>query len=148
MATIRQQVLIEAPVEEVWSLIGDVQHYPDWWPSFIEIDGETFEEGSEFVQLSHDPIGSGTTRTRFVIDDRTELRELRMHCTLSGAYAHWQLTEAQGGTFIEVEGGAEAPSLRYKLFDAALGRVAWRRWIREAVEGLERVATASDPARR
>ena len=34
-----------------------------------------------------------------------------MHCSSSGTFAHWQLTAAQGGTFVEVAFGMEPSSL-------------------------------------
>ena len=69
---------------------------PDWLPRVFEIQGERFEEGAEFIQVSQQPL-LGRDEAHFLIDEMDEFREIRMHCTISGMFAHWQLTEAQGG---------------------------------------------------
>ena len=45
-----------------------------------------------------------------------------MSCQLTGTFAHWTLTAAQDGTFVELEMGMEPQRLRYRLMDAAIGR--------------------------
>ena len=59
--------------------------------------GERFEEGDEYVQVTKDPVGTAA-ESNFLLDRRDDLREIRMSCQLTGMYAHWQLTPAQGGT--------------------------------------------------
>ena len=87
----RQQALIEAPVERVWELIGDPLRHPEWWPRVIEVQGERFEEGDQYAQVSKGPMGR--VETQFAVDSRDELRHLKVHCTRSGTYADWALTE-------------------------------------------------------
>src|SRR6266511_3546300 len=41
-----------------------------------------------------------------------ERREIRMHCTISGMFAHWQLAEAQRGTFLNAEFGKDGHPYR------------------------------------
>ena len=48
----------------------------------IEVDGEAFEEGDEFVQVIKDPMGE--TSSSFLIERRDEMREIRMSCQLTG----------------------------------------------------------------
>jgi uncharacterized protein YndB with AHSA1/START domain len=98
MSEVHEQALIDAPVSSVWELVGDPRRYPDWLPRVFEVQGERFEEGTEFIQISRQPL-VGRDEAHFLIDEMDELREIRMHCTISGMFAHWQLTEAQGGTF-------------------------------------------------
>ena len=62
----RQQARLDAPIEEVWSLIGAPRRYPEWWPRVIEVHGERFEEGDEYVQVTRDPSG----RVRNELPDR------------------------------------------------------------------------------
>jgi hypothetical protein len=137
MSEIHEQALLEAPVEEVWSLIGDPRRHPEWWPGVIEVDGERFEEGSEYVQVTHGSFGRDW-RTAWEIDRMQELREVRMHCTLSGAFAHWRMTEAQGGTFLDVTFGMEPKRLGWSIYDRVAGRRASRRWLAESLASLRR----------
>jgi Polyketide cyclase / dehydrase and lipid transport len=141
MSSIREQALLDAPVSAVWELVSDLRRYPEWFPRVFEIQGERFEEGAEFVMLSRQPL-VGRDEARFLIDRRDELREIRMHCTVSGFFVHWQLTDAQGGTFLDAEFGMDPIRRRDRVIDLAAGRRFLRRWLMDAVAGLKRASTS------
>ena len=137
MSAVSEQALLDAPASAVWELVGDPRRYPEWLPRVSEIQGESFEEGAEHVQVSRQPL-FGRVEAHFLIDRMDELREIRMHCTISGMFVHWQLTDAQGGTFLNAQFGMEPIRSRDRLTDFAVGRRFFRRWLVEAVEGLKR----------
>ncbi len=139
MSEVHEQALLDAPVPEVWALVGDPSRYAEWLPRAMEIDGEEFEQGSEFVQVTHQPW-IGREEVNFLIDHKDDLREIRMHCTISGMFVHWQLTDAQGGTFVDARFGMEPIRTRDRLIDRAVGRRFFRRWLSEAVESLRQAA--------
>jgi uncharacterized protein YndB with AHSA1/START domain len=58
MSVHRQQAHLDAPVEEVWSLVGVPSRYPEWWPRVIEVRNERFDEGDEYVQVTRDPLAT------------------------------------------------------------------------------------------
>jgi uncharacterized protein YndB with AHSA1/START domain len=134
----RQQAHLDAPIETVWELVGNPRRHPEWWPRVIEVRGERFEEGDQYVQVTKSP--GGAAETSFLLERRDNLREIRMSCELTGTYAHWSLTPAQGGTFVEVEMGMEPKRLNHRVFDAALGRRYFRRWSDESLKGLAETA--------
>jgi Polyketide cyclase / dehydrase and lipid transport len=138
MSAHRQHAHLEAPLDVVWDLVGTPSSYPEWWPRVIEVRGERFEEGDEYVQVTKDPIG--TAQTSFLVDRREDLREIRMSCQLTGMYAHWQLTPAQGGTFVELVMGMEPKRFNHRVFDMTLGRRFFRRWCEESLEALGEAA--------
>jgi uncharacterized protein YndB with AHSA1/START domain len=140
MSAHRQQAHLEAPLEAVWELVGSPAHYPEWWPRVIEVRGERFEEGDGWTQVTTNP--SGKIESNFLLERREDLRGIRMSCQLTGAYADWVLTPAQGGTFVELEMGMQAKRLGNRLFDAAIGRSYFRRWSRQSLAAL------ADAARR
>jgi hypothetical protein len=144
----REHAHLDAPLEVVWGLVGTPSRYPEWWPRVIEVRGERFEEGDEYVQVTKDPVGTAA-ETNFLLDRRDDLREIRMSCQLTGMYAHWQLTPAQGGTFVELEMGIQARRVGDRLFDLAAGRVYFRRWANQSLDGLRdaasRPASAQSP---
>jgi hypothetical protein len=70
----------------------------------------------------------------------TDLHEIRMHCTISGMFVHWQLTDAQGGTFVHAEFGMDPVRRRDRMIDMTVGRRFFRTWLDEAVEGLRDAA--------
>ena len=139
MSEVHEQALLDAPVSKVWELVGDPRRYPDWLPRVFEIQGERFEEGVQFVQVSRHPL-TGRDEAQFLIDRMDEFREIRMHCTVSGMFVHWQLTDAQGGTFVNAEFGMDPIRRRDRVIDFAVGRPFFRRWLGEAVDGLQRAA--------
>jgi hypothetical protein len=130
-----RQAHIDAPLEEVWRLVGTPSRYPEWWPRVIEVRGERFDEGDEYAQVTKNPIG-GRSESNFLLERRTELREIRMSCLLTGTYAHWLLTAAQGGTFVEVEMGMEPRRPGDRVFDRTIGQSYFRRWTSESLDGL------------
>ena len=139
-SAIREQALLDAPVPAVWELVSNPLRYPEWFPRVLDVQGERFDEGAEFVQVSEMPLG-GRGEVHFLIDRRDEFRELHMHCTISGMFVHWQLTDAQGGTFLDAEFGIDPIRRRDRLTEFAGGRRFLRRWLGEAVAGLRRAST-------
>jgi polyketide cyclase/dehydrase/lipid transport protein len=138
MSAYRHQAYLHAPLDRVWALLGTPNRYPEWWPRVIEVRGERFEEGDEYAQVTRSPLGREASN--FLIEQRDELREIRMKCQLTGAYADWALTGAQDGTFVNLEMGMEPKRLGDRLFDTTVGRRYFRRWSQESLKGLEDAA--------
>ena len=144
MSEHRRQAHLDAPLEVVWGLVGTPRRYPEWWPRVVEVRGERFEEGDEYAQVTRS--GGSTTESNFLLERRDDFREIRLSCQLSGMYAHWSLTPAQDGTFVELEMGMEPRRLGDRVFDAALGRRYFRAWSEQSVEGLREAAARADVA--
>ncbi|HEU0025421.1 MAG TPA: SRPBCC family protein [Thermoleophilaceae bacterium] len=140
MSAYRHQAHLDAPLQAVWDLVGTPRRYPEWWPRVIEVRGERFEEGDEYAQVTKDP--TGTVESNFLLERRDDLRRIRMKCDLTGAYADWHLTEAQGGTFVELEMGMQPRRLGDRLMDMAVGKSYFRRWSKQSLDAL------ADAARR
>jgi Polyketide cyclase / dehydrase and lipid transport len=136
MSAYRRQAHLEAPLELVWGLVGTPSRYPEWWPRVVEVRGERFEEGDEYAQVTRDP--SGSVESMFLLERREDLREIRMSCRLTGMYADWLLTRAQGGTFVELTMGIEPKRFGDRVFDMALGKLYFRRWSEQSLDGLGR----------
>jgi hypothetical protein len=134
MSACREQAHIDAPLEAVWGLVGTPSRYPEWWPRVIEVRGERFEEGDEYAQVTKDPFGK--SETNFLLERCQDLHEIRMACQLTGMYAHWLLTPAQGGTFVEVELGMQPRRMSDRVIDGTIGRIYFRRWASESLDGL------------
>ena len=143
MTAYRAQAHLDAPLDDVWALVGNPATYPEWWPVAVEIRGETFEVGDAFTQVVR--VAGRPEYTR-VIERRDELRELRWHCPTTGGFQHWLLTEAQGGTFVDMEMGIDPPSFRYRLFNRTVGRRFIKQWADDAIDGLRRALTSTPNA--
>jgi polyketide cyclase/dehydrase/lipid transport protein len=134
----RQQAHLDAPLEIVWGLVGSPRRYPEWWPRVIEVRGERFEEGDEYAQVTK--ANRRAEETNFLVERREDLRGIRMSCQKTGSYADWTLTEARGGTFVNVEMGMLPRELGYRLFDVAAGKRFFRRWSEESLRALGEAA--------
>ena len=137
MSAHRSQAHIDASLEEVWELVGSPTRFPEWWPRVVEVHGQRFEEGDEYVQVTKSPAGT-PTQTNFLVERRDDLREIRMSCDLTVMYADCHLTPAQGGTFVQVEMGIQPRRLGDRIFDKTLGQSYFRRWSSQSMEGLRR----------
>ena len=84
MSAYRAQAHLDAPLEDVWALVGNPATYPEWWPVAVEIRGETFEVGDVFTQV----VGIGGRRLEYsrIIDGRDELKELSWNCPTTGGF--------------------------------------------------------------
>jgi uncharacterized protein YndB with AHSA1/START domain len=134
MSVCHRQALLDAPVESVWELVGNPALHPRWWPRVMEVNGERFDVGDRYVQVTRTPTGRATTTLE--IEQLDDLHEVRMRCLDTGLYAHWQLTSAQDGTFVDVEFGIEPSSLPDRVFDRVVGRIYFRRWTESSLAAL------------
>jgi uncharacterized protein YndB with AHSA1/START domain len=141
MSAYRAQAHFDAPLKDVWALVGNPATYPEWWPVAVEIRGETFEVGDVYTQVVR--IAGRRPEYSRVIDRREEFKELRWHCPTTGGFQHWLLTSAQGGTFVDMEMGIKDPEqARFGLFDKTVGRWFIKHWAEQAIDGLRRTLTA------
>ena len=136
----RQQALLEAPIEDVWELIADPSRFPDWSDA-VEVTGvpTRIEKGSTFRRTAPTRLGPAATTTFEVEELDERLREIRLRCQTSGFYSHWLLTEARGDTFAEVEMGVEPHGLRGWVLALPLTKAHLRRMADDSVDGLRRV---------
>ena len=144
MTAYRAQAHLDAPLDDVWALVGNPATYPEWWPVAVEIRGQTFEVGDAFTQVVE--IAGRRLEYSRVIDRRDELKELSWHCPTTGGFQRWLLTEAQGGTFVDMEMGIDPPALRYRLFNKTVGRRFIKQWAEDAIDGLRRTLTSTPNA--
>ncbi len=142
MSVARRQALINAPPSAIWELVGDPSHHPEWWPRVVEVRGERFEEGDRYAQVTREP--AGRIETTMQVELLEDLREICMRCTDTGTYTRWLLTEAQGETFVDVEFGMDPIGVRYRIIDATIGKLYFRRWLEQSLSALEQAAAAPD----
>jgi len=137
MASWKQQALIEAPVKDVWDLLCDPTRGPDWDDDVIAVTGAPtrIEKGSTFDVTSRGPLRMKATTT-FKVEELHDMHELKMTCQVSGFYAHWLLTEAQSGTFAEVELGIEPLEAKPGLRGRAAAVLHTKSFLRRQVEKL------------
>ncbi len=140
MGAWHEQTMIDAPLADVWELVGDPRRYPEWvGEEVVEVTGlPVVEKGATFEHLGRGPFGA-QQRTTFEIAELEELHHIRMRCTRSGWYSSWRLTEAGGGTFADLEIGMDPTALGYRAVDAMAGKRWYRRMAHRSLDGIKRV---------
>ncbi len=135
MASWTQQALIEAPVGGVWEMLCDPMRAPEWAEDVIEVTGEPvkIEKGSTYLVTARGPLGMKGT-TPFRVEELDDMRELKMQCQVSGFYSHWRLTDAQGGTFAEVEMGVEEIEAKRGIQGRVIGALHTKSFLRRAAD--------------
>jgi uncharacterized protein YndB with AHSA1/START domain len=133
MPSARRQVMVDAPLERVWELIGDVNRHPEWWPRVEEVQCDMLEEGCTYRQVTRRP--GKTIETTISIEELDDCHELHLRCLDTGMYARFLLTQAREGTFVDGELGVEASG-----FDKLIAPAFVRRWIAQSLDGLRRAA--------
>ena len=132
----RRQTIVDAPVETVWELIGDVSRHPEWWPRVEDVQGDALAVGDTYRQVTRRPMR--TFRTTMSIESLEDFQELRIRCVDTGTYAHFVLTPAQDGTFVDGEIGVEERGIARVLAGAFV-----RRWLAAALDGLRGAAASA-----
>jgi uncharacterized protein YndB with AHSA1/START domain len=140
MSSCRRQVLVDAPVERLWELIGDVNRHPEWWPRVEQVECDLLESGCTYRQVTKTP--TKTIATTISIEALDDCHELRVRCLDTGTWAAFLLTPIQAGTFVDAELGIE-PHGPARL----IARTFVRRWLDQSLEGLRKAASASSSVR-
>jgi uncharacterized protein YndB with AHSA1/START domain len=137
MASWKQQALIDAPVPEVWELLCDPARSPEWSEEVTAVTGTPtrIDKGSIVELTTRGPLGMKTT-TPFKVQEFDNMHEIKMQCQVSGYYSHWILTEAQGGTFTEVELGFEPLDHKVPIAARAVAALHTKSYLRRTVERL------------
>ena len=107
----------------------------------IDVNGERFDEGDTYAQVTRTPMGRSTTLLQ--IEHLEDLREIHMRCTDTGMYSHWWATEARGSTFVEAEMGMDPHGVANRLFDVAVGRRYFNRWLQQSIDALRKAVEAA-----
>jgi hypothetical protein len=141
MISARRQRLIDAPVGDVWPLIGDVNRHPEWWPRVEQVQCDLLSEGCTYRQVTKKP--GKTIETTISIERLDDCHELRVRCLDTGTYCCFLLTPAQDGTFVDAMFGMEPHGAGERVF----GGPYIRRWLDQSLEGLRKAASASSSVR-
>jgi uncharacterized protein YndB with AHSA1/START domain len=142
------QALIDAPLDRVWELATDPNRQTEWWPDqlvFEVEDGTELTLGCRVRSVEHRPWPVDDFETTLEVEQCQPGHELTVRCLNTGGRTNVLLTEAQGGTFIQVTVGvdpANLPGADRVLFSLA-GKRVFRRWVEHAVKQL-RIAAETE----
>lgn len=71
----------------------------------------------------------------WVAERLEHLKEAHFRCTLSGTYAKFSLTPAQGNTFVELESGMDPTTFRWRMLKT-VSRSYFKRWVIDVLDAL------------
>lgn len=141
MSQYRQQAQLDLAIEDVWRLVGDIREHPKWWPRVMDVQCDGIEQGCRYRQVTKQPIGK--IETTMCVERLDGCREILVRCLDTGTYARWLLTEAQGGTFLDVEFGIYPQDVPRRVFDVVAGKRYFRRWLEQSLDGLRDASGAT-----
>jgi len=137
--------VIDAPVEDVWAVVSDPRTHPDWWPDVIDVQlHEPLVEGGEYLRTSKPLPFVHAVKAVWVAERLEDLKEARFRCELTGTWARFSLTPAQGQTFVEAETGMDPKTLRGRLLSNAF---FLKQWIVKVLDALPKEVVARRLAR-
>jgi hypothetical protein len=117
--------------------VSDPRTHPDWWPDVLAVAaGDGLQEGDEYSHTSKSIPLVDAVESVWVVERLEQLKEAHFRCTLTGSYARFSLTPAQGQTFVEVESGMEPTALRWRVLKMAGGSY-YRGWVVEVLDALQ-----------
>ncbi|NQY59612.1 SRPBCC family protein [Cognatishimia sp.] len=97
--TFHVETTINAPAEKIWEVLTDTAAYPEWNPTFVEVDG-TYSQGGKVLNKVQDPSGAvlEMTATVAMLNPARELRQ-KGGVPLVITFDHrWILEPVEGGT--------------------------------------------------
>ena len=134
--TYRHQALIDAPVEDVWAVVSDPRTHPEWWPDVVDVQlDEPLVEGGEYVRSSKLLPFRDAVEAVWVAERLEDLKEARFRCTVSGSWASFSLTAAQGQTFVDAQTGVDPTTLRWRVMKA-IGGSYLKDWLVKVLDAL------------
>lgn len=147
MPRVTRRRLIEAPPEEVWSLIADPYNLPRWWPRTIRVEGVEGPKGrkrSQWTKVLETANGRGvradyrclnsTERERFVWEQ--QLAGTPFERILRSSEVEIALEPRDGGTEVTLRSRETLRGLS-RLGSPMMRRATSRR-LDDALDGLER----------
>lgn len=116
--------------------MSDPRTHPDWWPEVLAVAAaDGLSEGDRYKQTADSIPLVDAVESVWVVERMEELKEAHFRCTLTGSYARFSLTPAQGQTFVEVESGMEPTALRWRVLKT-MSRSYYRTWVVEVLDAL------------
>lgn len=135
---------IDAVPQAIWELVGDPNRHPDWWPDVLEVECADLREGCRYRGVVKGPFRA--EEHELLLERLDECREVSIHCTGTGVTTRFQLTDAQGGTFVEGHFAIEPNSIGQTVVAAVAGRRLMRSWLEQSLANLKRVAERAPAA--
>jgi hypothetical protein len=144
--TYRRHCRIEAPIEDVWSIVSDPQTHPDWWPELRAVRvPDDAKEGGEYTRLTRRLGFLDMVDTVWVAEPMEHLKQVNFRCTATGTYTRFALTPAQDDTFVEIEGGVDPIGFKGRVAKT-MSPMFFTRWIGDLLDALPDVVARTRKA--
>jgi uncharacterized protein YndB with AHSA1/START domain len=158
MARARRSRVIPAPRADVWSVVSDPYHLPRWWPNVARVEGVHERKGgsgSQWTKVFETKAGKSIradfrcrySRAPEAYGWEQEIPNSPFEKYLRSAVTEVRLSEAEGGTLIELETDQRLRGLS-RFGGGAMLRRATARQLDEALDALQKSFTSevAEPA--
>lgn len=104
MRELRTEIQISAPIDQVWQVLTDFEHWQDWNPMVNQVSGSA-TLGSRLNITMRGPTGKDANKYQPTLLEVNPPRSLRWRATMMGGvmfsnYRVFELKEQQGGTVL------------------------------------------------
>jgi uncharacterized protein YndB with AHSA1/START domain len=147
VGSVSRHRVIEAPIEEVWSIVSDPHHLPRWWPKVKRVEnvqGEAAQRRARWTAVLETEQGRGVRAdfrcTSAAVNERylweQEVEQTPFEKILKGASTEVRMRPAATGTEVTVSLDRSLRGL--SRLGAPMMRQATGKTLNEALDGLER----------
>ena len=128
--------MIQAPIEDVWSIVSDPHTHPDWWPDLEDVRAtEAAAQGGPYTRMTKRLGFLDVVDTVWVAEPMEHLKEVNFRCTVTGTFTRFALTPAQDNTFVEIRAGVDPIGIKGRVAKAA-SPLFLNRWIGQLLDAL------------
>jgi Polyketide cyclase / dehydrase and lipid transport len=145
--TYRRHTLIEAPIDDVWSIVSDPGTHPEWWPELraVRAPVEGGKEG-EYTRTMRRMGFLDFVDSIWVAEPMEQVKQVNFRCTVTGTFTRFSLTPAQDDTFVELEAGIVPIGLQGRILKVAQP-LYFSRWLADLLDALPAVVTRKTEAK-
>ncbi len=141
MRELRTEIQLSAPIDKVWQVITDFDHWTDWNPTVKAASGNA-SVGSK-LSITIDGKGGRDANYQPIVQEAVPPKSFRWRATMMGGLAFkndrvFELNEKDGGTELvhkEMYGGLMVPMMWSKVSEFALAHLeAMNKALKDKVE--------------
>jgi len=146
MERMREEILIDAPVEHVWSFFLDTTRWHDWMPRMevSELSGPVDQVGTTYVQVGK--VMGFEMKSRFTIVEVEPKKLIREHTDDQGTQDNTYRFEPEGdATRVITESDYELPGHLPGLLKKVMTKSFFERQVRHMLQDFKTLAEVTVP---
>jgi uncharacterized protein YndB with AHSA1/START domain len=146
--TYRRHCVIQAPIDDVWTIVSDPHTHSEWWPEVEDINAPAdAANGGQYTRKVRRLGFLDVVDNVWIAEPMEHLKEVNFRCTMTGTFTRFALTPAQDNTFVEIQAGVDPIGFKGRVAKAA-SPFFFNRWIGRLLDALPAAVSSSPPTER